>query len=126
MRAISSCLTSRPSGVRAMMAALKRATARLYPQVQRNPDYFEKDRPLIDEYIILSTPDAATRMAAFRTGQSDIIWLASPSEVEVCRKTNPNVIVQAYHNTLAPFGLAVAQSEDRQLQVVCHAHRQFA
>ena len=34
-------------------------------------------------------------LAAFRTGQSDIIWLASPSEVETVRKTNPNAVVQA-------------------------------
>jgi peptide/nickel transport system substrate-binding protein len=77
--------------------------------LQRHPDYFEKNRPYVDEYTILSTPDAATRLAAFRTGQADILWVASPSEVETVRKTNPNAIVQSYHNTLAPFGLALAQ-----------------
>ena len=39
----------------------------------RNPDYFDKGYPYLDEYRILSTPDAATRLAAFRTGQSDIL-----------------------------------------------------
>ncbi len=53
--------------------------------------------------------DAATRLAAFRTGQADFIWVASPSEVETIIKTNPATVVQAYHNTLAPFGLALAQ-----------------
>jgi peptide/nickel transport system substrate-binding protein len=77
----------------------------------RNPDYYDKGRPLLDEYIILSTPDAATRLAAFRTGQSDIIWLASPGEVATVTKTNPNAVVQAYHNTLAPFGLSLAQDK---------------
>ena len=88
---------------------MKEHTRKVRVVLQRNPDYYDKGRPYFDEYVILSTPDAATRLAAFRTGQSDFIWLASPSEVEVCRKTNPNVIVQAFHNTLAPFGLAVAQ-----------------
>jgi peptide/nickel transport system substrate-binding protein len=88
---------------------MKEHTRKVRVVLQRNPDYYDKGRPYFDEYVILSTPDAATRLAAFRTGQSDFIWLASPSEVEVCRKTNPNVIVQAYHNTLTPFGLAVAQ-----------------
>ena len=88
---------------------LKEHTRKVRVVLQRNLDYYDKGRPYFDEYVILSTPDAATRLAAFRTGQSDFIWLASPSEVEVCRKTNPNVIVQSYHNTLAPFGLAVAQ-----------------
>src|SRR5262249_60392638 len=77
--------------------------------LQSIPDSYGKGRPHVDEYIILSTPDAATRLAAFRTGQSDIIWLASPSEVETVRKTNPNAIVQSYHQSLAPFGLALAQ-----------------
>src|SRR5439155_989628 len=88
---------------------LKEHTRKVRIVLQRNPDYFDKGRPYVDEYVILSTPDAATRLAAFRTGQSDFIWLPSPSEVETARKTNPNAVVQSYHNTLAPFGLALAQ-----------------
>ena len=57
---------------------LKEHTRKVRVVLARNPDYFDKGRPYVDEYVILSTPDAATRMAAFRTGQSDIIWLASP------------------------------------------------
>src|SRR5438132_408493 len=88
---------------------LKEHTRKVRVVLQRNPDYFDKERPYIDEYTILSTPDAATRLAAFRSGQSDILWVASPSEVETVRKTNPAAVVQSYHNTLAPFGLALAQ-----------------
>jgi peptide/nickel transport system substrate-binding protein len=88
---------------------LKEHTRKVRIVLTRNPDYYDKGRPYVDEYVILSTPDAATRLAAFRTGQSDIIWLASLSEVETLRKTNPNVQVQAYPNTLTPFGVALAQ-----------------
>jgi len=88
---------------------LKEHTRKVRVVLQRNPDYWDKGRPSIDEYVILSTPDDATRVAAFRTGQSDIIWRASVSDVEAIRKTNPNVQVQAYSNTLAPFGVALAQ-----------------
>jgi peptide/nickel transport system substrate-binding protein len=88
---------------------LKEHTRKVRIVLQRNPDYWDKGRPYADEYVILSTPDAATRLAAFRTGQSDILWVASPSEAEVVRKTNPAVLVQAYHNTLTPFGVALAQ-----------------
>jgi peptide/nickel transport system substrate-binding protein len=88
---------------------LKEHTRKVRVVLQRNPDYFDKGRPYADEYVILSTPDAATRLAAFRTGQSDILWLATPSEVETARGTNPNALVQSYHNTLTPFGLALAQ-----------------
>src|SRR5437016_6089543 len=88
---------------------LKEHTRKVRIVLQRNPDYWDKGRPYVDEYVILSTPDAATRLAAFRTGQADFIWVASPSEVETIIKTNPATVVQAYHNTLAPFGLALAQ-----------------
>ena len=88
---------------------MKEHTRKVRVVLQRNPDYYDAGRPYIDQYTILSTPDAATRLAAFRTGQSDIIWLASPSEVETVRKTNPAAVVQSYHNTLAPFGVALAQ-----------------
>jgi peptide/nickel transport system substrate-binding protein len=89
----------------------KEHTRKVRVVLARNPDYFDKGRPYVDEYIILSTPDAATRLAAFRTGQSDFIWLASPSEVETVKKTNPAAVVQSFHNTLAPFGLALAQDK---------------
>src|SRR5438046_2605611 len=81
---------------------LKEHTRKARVVLHRNPDYWDKGRPSIDEYVILSTPDAATRLAAFRTGQADFIWVASPSEVETIIKTNPATVVQAYHNTLAP------------------------
>ena len=90
---------------------LKEHTRKVRVVLQKNPDYYDKDRPYIDEYTILSTPDAATRLATFRTGQVDFIWVASPSEVETVRKTNPNIQVQAYHNSLAPFGVALAQDK---------------
>jgi peptide/nickel transport system substrate-binding protein len=90
---------------------LKEHTRKVRVVLARNPDYFEKGRPYLDEYIILSAPDYATRVAAFRTGQSDFIWLASPSEVETVRRTNPNAQVHAYHNTLTPFGIALAQDK---------------
>jgi peptide/nickel transport system substrate-binding protein len=90
---------------------LKEHTRKVRVVLQRNPDYFEKGRPYLDEYVILSTPDDATRKAAFRTGQTDFIWMASPSEVETIRKTNPNAVVQAYHNTAVFFGLAMAQDK---------------
>jgi peptide/nickel transport system substrate-binding protein len=90
---------------------LKEHTRKVRVVLARNPDYFDKGRPFVDEYIILSTPDDATRKAAFRTGQADFIWVASPSEVEVLRRTNPNVVVQSYHNSLVPWGVALAQDK---------------
>jgi peptide/nickel transport system substrate-binding protein len=88
---------------------LKEHTRKVRIVLQRNPDYFDTGRPYVDEYVILSTPDSATRTAAFRTGQSDFLSVQSLSEVEAVRKTNPGAVVQAVPFTLTPFGLALAQ-----------------
>ncbi len=88
---------------------LKEHTRKVRIVLQRNPDYWDAGRPYVDEYVILSAPDAATRMAAFRTGQSDFLPLQAPSEVEAVRRTNPNAVVQAQTPALTPFGLALAQ-----------------
>jgi len=61
---------------------LKEHTRKVRVVLTRNPDYYDKGRPYVDEYVILSAPDAATRLAAFRTGQSDILAVASVSEAE--------------------------------------------
>ena len=90
---------------------LKEHTRKVRVVLTRNPDYFDKGRPYADELVILSTPDFSTRLAAFRTGQSDILWVASPTEVETVRKTNPAAVVQAYKNVLCPFGVALAQDK---------------
>ena len=88
---------------------VKEHTRKVRVVLQRNPDYWDKGRPYVDEYVILSTPDAATRLAAFRTGQSDFLPVFSPSEVEAVRKTNPSVLVQALPMPMTPFGLSLAQ-----------------
>ena len=88
---------------------LKEHTRKVRIVLQRNPDYFDAGRPYVDEYVILSAPDAATRLAAFRTGASDMTWVAAASEAEAVRKTNPATVVQELKSTLAPFGLALAQ-----------------
>ncbi len=90
---------------------LKEHTRKVRVVLQRNPDYYDKGRPYLDELVILSTPDSATRKAAFRTGQSEILQVASPSEVEVILKTNPTAVVQEYKDWLAPFGLALSQDK---------------
>src|SRR5438876_3276653 len=88
---------------------LKEHTRKVRVVLARNPDYFDTGRPYVDEYVILSAPDSATRTAAFRTGQSDFLPLQSPSEVEAVRKTHPAAVVQALTPSITPFGLALAQ-----------------
>src|SRR5439155_282407 len=61
---------------------LKEHTRKVRVVLARNPDYFDKGRPYVDEHTILSTPDTTTHLAAFRPGQSDILWLAGLCDVE--------------------------------------------
>src|SRR6201747_3196485 len=46
----------------------------------RNPDYFKKDRPYLDEITVRSIDNRATRMLAFSTGDYDITF---PSDVTI-------------------------------------------
>jgi peptide/nickel transport system substrate-binding protein len=46
----------------------------------RNPDYFKKDRPYLDEIAVRTIDSRATRILAFSTGEFDITF---PSDVSV-------------------------------------------
>jgi ABC-type transport system substrate-binding protein len=90
---------------------LKEHTRKVRVVLTRNPDYFDQGRPYIDEYHILSTPDAATRLAAFRSGQSDILFVASVGDAAIVKKTNPAAVIQEYKTVQTVFGLALAQDK---------------
>jgi peptide/nickel transport system substrate-binding protein len=90
---------------------LKEHTRKVRAVLARNPDYFDQGRPYIDEYHILSTPDAATRLAAFRSGQSDIHFVASLADAAAIKKTNPAAVVQEYKTVQTVFGLTLAQDK---------------
>src|SRR6266705_6860552 len=90
---------------------LKEHTRKVRLVLARNPDYFDQGRPYVDEYHILSTPDAATRLAAFRSGQSDIHFVASVGDAAIVKKTNPAAVIQEYKTVQTVFGLALAQDK---------------
>jgi len=62
----------------------------------RNPDYFKKDRPFLDEITFRVIDSRATRMLAFSTGDFDITF---PSDVTVSlmkdiKARAPNAVCQ--------------------------------
>src|SRR5262249_21234846 len=62
----------------------------------RNPDYFKKDRPYLDEITFRVIDSRATRMLAFSTGEFDITF---PSDVSIpllkdVRQRAPNAICE--------------------------------
>ena len=43
--------------------------------VEKNPDYWQKDKPYLDEIIFQPTPDHQTRFASLESGQLDVIFM---------------------------------------------------
>ena len=75
----------------------------------KNPDYWgydpkypENGLPYVDKVVTLLMPEAATRLAALRAGQLDMLGtvgdtqLRSIDEVEGLKRTNPEIVLHQY------------------------------
>ncbi|MBN9435412.1 ABC transporter substrate-binding protein [Bosea sp. (in: a-proteobacteria)] len=81
-------------------------------ELERNPDYYGADRIKLDKVVLRIIPEAASRVAALRAGDIDMIWNA-PLETIPDLKRNPDVAVDArpsgtwdgfvLNNTKPPF-----------------------
>jgi peptide/nickel transport system substrate-binding protein len=63
--------------------------------LERNPDYWDKDRPYLDEVTIRPLPDGTARYASVLSGETDIIWHDRAEDLVKAMK-NPNVVVHEY------------------------------
>ena len=57
--------------------------------VTRNPDYWQKDKPYLDEVVCRTIPDHESRYAALVTGQADMMITDRPTHVNKLQK-NPD------------------------------------
>lgn len=66
----------------------------------KNPDYFIKGRPYIDDITFYIIKDAATRLAAFRTGRVKLTGPGesglTPSDVDTLARTMPQAVIMSY------------------------------
>ncbi|MBI2910136.1 MAG: hypothetical protein HYX92_21045 [Chloroflexi bacterium] len=66
----------------------------------KNPDYFVKGRPYLDGITFYIIADAATRLAAFRTGRVRLTGPGEaglmPTDTETVKKEIPNVVIISY------------------------------
>ena len=62
---------------------------------ERNPDYFKEGLPYADAVEAHIIPDAATRIAALRSGQINIFPAAGPRVQEEIQRTNPDFFVKS-------------------------------
>jgi peptide/nickel transport system substrate-binding protein len=60
---------------------------------KRNPEYFERGRPLVDTMRLAIVPDTAQQMAQFTAGNLDEIVLQSINDVTTLKQRNPNATV---------------------------------
>jgi peptide/nickel transport system substrate-binding protein len=56
----------------------------------RNPNYWDGDKPYLDQIVYRVIPDEATRSVALEAGEVDIVLGVSPAEVERLR-SNPDI-----------------------------------
>lgn len=61
--------------------------------LQRNPRFWETDRPYLDELRVLSIPDEMTRMLKIQAGEADVAAAVPFNQVEILRRA-PQVDVK--------------------------------
>jgi peptide/nickel transport system substrate-binding protein len=62
---------------------------------ERNPNYFKDGLPYADRIEAHVIPDAATRLAALRSGQINIFPAAGPQAMQQVQKTNPDYFTKS-------------------------------
>jgi len=63
--------------------------------LERNPHYWDKARPYLDEITIRPLPDNTARFASVQSGETDIIWTDRAEDIVKARKI-PSLIVHEY------------------------------
>ena len=63
--------------------------------LERNPDYWDKQRPYLDEVVVRPLPDNTARFASVLSGETDIIWHDRAEDI-VKAKKNSSVVVNEY------------------------------
>ncbi len=63
--------------------------------LERNPNYWSKERPYLDQIVVRPLPDNTARFASVLSGETDIIWHDRAEDI-VKAKKNANVVVNEY------------------------------
>jgi len=107
---------------------LKEYVANTRTVLEKNPDYFIKGRPYLDQIIYQPIPDDTARSTAVRTGAVDMVEYAPPkdltllkadSKITIAGEGNNNVRYLAFNTKVKPFDnakvrQAIAWAVDRQ------------
>jgi peptide/nickel transport system substrate-binding protein len=65
--------------------------------LEKNPDYWDKDKVYLDRIILKPLPDAQSRFASLQSGEADIIWddEYDPDNIQKAQK-DPKLTVHSY------------------------------
>ena len=63
--------------------------------LERNPAYWDKGKPYLDQVVVRPLPDGPARFASILSGESDIIWHDNADDI-VKAKKNKAVVVNTY------------------------------
>ncbi len=84
--------------------------------LEKNPDYWDKDRISLDRIVLKPLPDAQSRFASLESGEADVIWddEADADNIQRAQK-DPKLTVHAYAGSGAAvyaFNTKVAPLDD--------------
>ena len=82
--------------------------------LERNPDYWDRNRPYLDAVTIRPLPDNTARFASLQSGETDIIWTDRAEDVLKAKKM-PSLAVHEYAGSGAQvyaFNTKVAPFDD--------------
>lgn len=84
--------------------------------LERNPDYWDKDRIYLDRIVLKPLPDAQSRFASLQSGEADVIWddEADADNIQKAQK-DPKLTVHTYAGSgavVAAFNTKVAPFDD--------------
>ena len=63
-------------------------------EMEKNPDYYVKGVPVLDNVIMRIMPESAAQSAAIETGEVDLVWNLPLESIEQFKK-NPNLVIDS-------------------------------
>lgn len=94
---------------------LKQFSRGVVVHMVKNPDYFVKGRPYLDEYKIYPIPDDTTRFVALRTGKVLATTLASraiaPEQADWVKQNMADKIVIGTHKSASQWNIEMNQNK---------------
>ena len=84
--------------------------------LEKNPDYWDKERVYLDRLVLKPLPDAQSRFASLKSGEADVIWddEADADNIQLAQK-DPKLTVHTYAGSgasVAAFNTKVAPLDD--------------